>query len=511
MLFDFSAQDIRNGRLPANAPDWLAAGSDGLTVAGDRVSYRESFAWTSDDRVLIATQLEELLPKLDDEAIGPEVSPFGISQTLNYGIVPLPSTVYRSVQRLGPGDTLTLTCDAGQVDTSLAYTYPWLFPLSREDQVPSTTKLRELIATSLDKQLDAAGGTGMLMLSSGKDSVALALALADGGHTSIPCVTFQSGPDDDEHVYAAELCERLGLEHHTVQMPDDGRTTEAALLHFFEHSPLPSVDQATIPYAIATHTSGLQRGGIIDGCGNDGYMGFLPLSRTRTKYALRVRNRHLATTIRGLIPHDSPMNYFTRSRVATFLQGRMFRHKETRRFYGDAIDTEDHWYQMSSDLADLELLDFIGASEVRLTDTAVSNAKVYLAAHARGLVPVLPFCDEAIADYYFNLPAAHRLDESSRTNKILLRQLLSEAIDYDPAEVGSNHFQFDGTSFIQENERFVRDEILSCDLWLPQVEGELNTWLDQLPSRPFLFHSLLTLFMISGWHNHYPSIDRKPG
>jgi len=53
-----------------------------------------------------------------------------------------------------------------------------------------------------------------------------------------------------------------------------------------------------------------------------------------------------------------------------------------------------------------------------------------------------------------------------------------------------------------DNEDFVREEILSCDLWLPEVESMLNGWLAVLPKRPFLFHSLLALFMISGWHNH---------
>lgn len=511
MLFDFSAHDIRNQHAPVGIPDWLVVRANTVEVSGDPVSYRETFVWSSDNRVLIATRPEEILARLNIDTASPKAAPFSISQMLNYGVVPMPRTAYERLQRLGPGDTLSFRVVQDRIQSDFVYAYPWLSALSREDQIPSASRLGELIETSVDKQLAAVGGSGMLMLSSGKDSVALALALANGGHTDVPCMTIKADPEDNEHVYAAELCKRLGLDHRTVALPEDQNIVRAALTYFFEHSPLPSVDHATIPYAVAVNSSGYDRGGIIDGCGNDGYMGFVPMGRRRLKSTFRVRNRRLASMIRNQVPHDSPVNYFTRSRVGTLFQRRMFRHTETQNFYTDAIETEDYWYQMSDDLNALELTDLYSATEVRLRDTGVSNAKVYLVAHAHGVEPVLPFCDQPLADYYFNLPQSDRLDRSSRNNKILLRQLLKEALDYDPAVVGSNHFQFDSATFIQNNEAFVRDEILSCDLWSPRLERDLNIWLGELSKRPFLSHSLVGLFMISGWHNHYPFINRKQG
>ncbi len=511
MLFDIPFDAIKSGLSPQQLPNWLVPRDEGLDVAGDRVSLRETFVWCSDDRVLVATTLEELLPSVTAESADLTVSPLGISHMLNHGFVPIPHTVYEGVRRLGPGDTLRFAVDGDGVSASLASSYPWLSDLSREDEVPSTSRLRELIASALDDQLNAAGGTGFLMLSSGKDSVVLALALADGGHTQVPCFTFKSGPGDTEHLYAAELCERLGLEHHTVEMPDDPATTKAALLHFFEHSPLPSVDLATIPYVIVAHTAGFDHGGIIDGSGNDTYMGYLLSSRGRIKHSLRIRNRHLARLTTKVVPHDSPVNYFARGRVGTFLPGRMFRDRETRSFFADAEEIDEYWYDTDRDDGALGLHDFVGVAQMRHKDTARSNSKVYLVARARGLEPLLPFCDERIADYYFNLPEAGRFDRSARANKILLRRLLAETLDYDAKVVGSNFFGFDGASFLIENERFVRDEILSCDLWLPDIEPMLDGWMRALPKRPFLYHSLVALFMVSGWHNHCSFIERKQG
>jgi len=501
VLISLTLDEIRQ-QLPQRLPNWFESEGQTVAVKGDRVGFRETFVWNSDDQVVVATALEELLPAIGTKPNGPAMSPFGISQLLNHGFPPLPHTVYEGVCRLGPGDSLRLVSEHDRLGRSITSDYPWMSDLSRQDQLPSTTKLRELIDSALDDQLTSVGGAGILLLSSGKDSVALALALADGGHTDVQCVTFKSGPDDTEHVYAAGLCRRLGLEHHTVQMPHDAATTKVALLHFFAHSPLPSADQGTIPSVIVAHTAGLDHGGFIDGAGNDPYMGYLISNRGRIKRSFRVRNRHAARVMTNLIRHDSPINYFARSKAATLLPGRMFRDRETRSFYSDALDTEDFWYELTRDTSGLGTIDFSAMTIIRHTEAARSNPRTFLVARANGLEPLFPFCDEGIADYYFNLPETSRFNQSTRTNKVLLRRLLAEALDYDPKIVGSNYFGFDGASFLIENVDFVREEVLSCDLWLPEVESMLNRWLAALPKRPFLFHSLLALFMVSGWHNH---------
>ena len=49
---------------------------------------------------------------------------------------------------------------------------------------------------------------------------------------------------------------------------------------------------------------------------------------------------------------------------------------------------------------------------------------------------------------------------------------------------------------------FVRGEIFSCALWDRAGLSLVAEWLDRLEDRPLLYHSLLTVFMVSGWHNH---------
>lgn len=511
MLFDIGINAIRAQQLPPDAPPWITVKHDGWTVAGDRAGYRETFVWAGTQRVIISTTLEELLDKMKALLIAPAISPFGISQILNHGFPPLPHTVFSDVSRLAAGDVAHVTASNDRVAVEVTSAWPWLNPLSREDQIPSTDKLRELIGTALVRQLDLSDGSASLMLSSGKDSVALALALADEGRRDVSCFTFKSGPEDNEHRYAADLCNQLKLTHHTFEMPSSHATTRNAVVRFFERSPLPSADQATIPYAIVTDRIGADHGAIIDGSGNDGYMGFLPSRDTRIKQGLRVRSRTVAQAVRNRIDHDSPLNYMTRSRADTSLPGRMFRARETRIFYPDAVDTEAFWLAQSREHSQLDPVDFLAMTKIRQTEPARSNPKIYLAARAHNMVPILPFCDEPLADYYFNLPEKSRFDRSTGTSKVLLRHSLSEAVGYDQATVGVNHFGFDGAAFLLENQRFVRDEIATCRLWSPDVVPLLNDWLEALPKRPFLYHSLLALFMISGWHNHSAYAPPVPG
>jgi hypothetical protein len=143
---------------------------------------------------------------------------------------------------------------------------------------------------------------------------------------------------------------------------------------------------------------------------------------------------------------------------------------------------------------------------------AGSMQKQRLAANAFGLGSALPWCDDDVADYYFNLPEAQRYDLSSGKNKLLLRTMLLRYLDYDADAIGKHYFEFDGATFIERNMEFVVSEIDSCSLWDSRGLLQVHGWLDRIGSRPLLHHALLTLFMVSGWHNHsrYLRLDATP-
>ena len=139
---------------------------------------------------------------------------------------------------------------------------------------------------------------------------------------------------------------------------------------------------------------------------------------------------------------------------------------------------------------------------IRHVDQAAIILKVRLAAESRGLNVVLPFCDRDVIDYCFNLPERDRFDRSSGTNKLLLRTMLKRYLDYDAETIGKRWFAFDGARFLLDHRDFVLDEITGCGLWNARISELAEKWMRRLEHRHFMYHALLPLFMLSGWHNH---------
>jgi hypothetical protein len=239
-------------------------------------------------------------------------------------------------------------------------------------------------------------------------------------------------------------------------------------------------------------------------------MGWIGLGTDKVKGALRVRNRSASTAIRRRLPLDSPLNYFTRSSLGVTLPQRLLRPHELEGLLGvDAAELDNRWYELSDYDDGEDILAWNAAVPVRLDEAGRTTPKVKLVARAAGMAPLMPFLDAAVSDYYFNLPEPYRYDRSSGTNKVLLRRMLAEAVGYDSAAVGAKWFAFDGQRFLLDHADWVRDEVLGCDLWDRTIEPMFARWMQALPKRPLLFHSLHALFIVSGWYNHSRHLTRS--
>ncbi|MEA2002272.1 MAG: asparagine synthase-related protein, partial [Actinomycetota bacterium] len=460
------------------------------------------------DSVAIATDLVELLDEMRTSGVAPVLSAYGISSLLHHGLVKLPHTEYEDVYLLAMGDVADISADNGRVRIEWSVAYPWINSQSAEDREPSTRMLLDLTVAATERKLIAAGNSGFLMLSSGKDSTAIALALAEGGFRDVAAVTFSQGDDDPEAPIAARTCARLGLKHRVVKLPSDPAVVADTLIAFYESTPRPGVDLSQIPYVLAAAMIDYRTGAVFDGGGNDSYMALLPGRRDVIKQRFRLRGRGPIRLASRLTRVDSPVNYLARSRAMVVLSGRTLRLHESREIYPEAVDTGVEWRTESARTNSLDLIDLYGAVKERHGDPAGSMLKQRLAAQSVGMTAALPFCDHGIADYYFNLPEQYRFDRKSLVNKKLLRSLLLEFLDYDADAIGKQYFMFDGAAFVVNHMDFVRSEIDACTLWDKAGLTLVHDWLDGIGSRPLLHHSILTIFMISGWHNHSRFLSR---
>lgn len=504
------AADVARGHSPPDWREWVGGVPGGLLLRGDTTGLVPIYAHRHPACLSVSTDLAALLDDLRARGTPPGLCPTGISHFLHHALVPLPWTVFEDVHFLGIGDRAHISLASGEISLSFTNDYPYLPERSREDRTPDPALLLELITRAIVRQLGPERA-GFLMLSSGKDSTALALGLAEAGYADIPCVTFKAGAKDEEHRHAAGLCRRLGLRHETVELGLGDPGVEDRLRRFFAESPVPCGDFAQIPYVLCVSRFAPTTRAVLDGSGNDAYMGYVPCLKDRLKWRFALGHNGLARLFASLIGPESGWNYFLRSPAAATLPGRTLRQVDTRSFYSESVDTGAWWQQLSDEWSHVDQIAFRNAPIERHVDQAEIALKLRLAAAFRGQRALLPFCDRELVEYCFQLPEPARFDRKAHLNKLLLREMLKRFSGYDAKAIGKGFFEFDGARFLLEHRRFVVDEIERCALWEPRVVRRVDAWLTRMSRRLLLYHAVLPLFMLSGWYNHSRFLeDRVP-
>lgn len=201
-----------------------------------------------------------------------------------------------------------------------------------------------------------------------------------------------------------------------------------------------------------------------------------------------------------MAPVDSPANYLARNRLEVLFPGRLPRGHHIRKLRPDTVDIHAWWDEEDKRTSDVKMDDIYDLYLRRHIHAGQVLLKQRLTAASRGMGTALPWCDDALADYCFNLPVEQRYDQG-RT-KVILRDMLANELDYDADAIGKHYFLFDGAAFILRNRDFVISEIERSPLWAEDGVAMVRSWIAGLDRRPMRFHAVLAVFMISGWSNH---------
>ncbi|MEM7650458.1 MAG: hypothetical protein AAF204_00050 [Pseudomonadota bacterium] len=467
---------------------------------GPKAGDQHLYVWSDGKNIASSTSLSHVLNEMRSYGAALEIDPQSISFMLNNALVPPPNTIYKDVYMLGIGQSIRFEESAGGAQKSVfEHKFPFEEKQSTGQSKPSTDILLEKLCASLSRRVS---GESALMLSSGKDSVALALASKECG-ISPTCFTYADaqGAKNDETQDAKHFAQKLGLKHETIKIPDDPQSFKAGLLHYFENTASPSGDPTTAAYFLGLHNAGIKNTAIIDGTRNDIYMGIVP---TQKYELLGEYYRILGGALhQNWPPFHSKISKFLSSfpEVHLYKHGQ-FRFKETQKFYEPALPTARFWKDTYNQYKDLDDHDLRGLFIGQIFDGCGVTLKGEMVAEALESDLIMPWADEELADYFFNLPCEYKYDYKTRTNKILLREMLKEKCGYEAGAIGKRVFYFNSKRFVLNNKNFVQDEILSCDLWNANIETYLTELLGKLEHEPRLGGALYGLFMLSGWYNH---------
>ena len=492
--------DIKEGKIPDGCDQVVSRSEYGLLITGDDTGLHPIYCYCDYDLVYFSNNIDILLDKVQKSVETLEVSAEAICQLLHHGLVPQPETVFKNVYFLGLGARAEVSLKDDLIQIRCFDEFPYFGHLSTGNSKPSTAELLRLLSASLTRQLDGVGD-GFLMMSSGKDSSGIALAMAEAGRHDIPCVTYCESLEDPEYQDARIFCDRLGLYHQPVLM-DFSLDVSDDVIDFFERSPFPNAESGQIAYLFCMKKLGIGSGALIDGAGNDCYMGFVPKKEIRFASRFVIGDIINFNFIAPFLPIDSKLNYLFYSR-AEFLKllGRRLRYVDTKKFYPHAVDTAEYWGKTSQRYKAIDDIDF-GSYLLTHYDQRAVMLKARAAVTARDLDAIFPYCDRDLMEYVFNLPEADRFDREKQINKVLLRALLKERCDYDAEKIGKRVFVFGKVRWLLRHRKFVAAEIGRCALWNEKAGPLAEKILAKLETRPDLHFGLFPLFMISGWHNH---------
>lgn len=423
-----------------------------------------------------------------------------LSFLLHDGQVPFPRTIYRGMHALSIGDRARIPLSDGEPDIGFSVEFPYFTDNSRQDENPDPAHLLRLLTNSVAMSIEKYTN-GILMLSAGKDSTALALALAETGRKDIVCVTYTS-PGDDEYIYARELCAKLGLKHRIVSLQSAGTSVRETLENFFTNTPFPAGDLAQIPTLLLLKQTGTPQGVVLEGSGNDVSFGYVPRKKDLRAMRFSLGRWAMADMWKRLVPPQSQLNYLLRDPVEINWPGLRVRHTETSRLLCTSINTSQFWRGIRNTNRNLDTIDLRGFLRGRHFEIGSQKEKIELAANALEMHGEYPFQDREVTDYYFNLPESERFCRKDLINKVLLRKMLRHYANYDDRAIGKQPFQFDGAAFIENNRSFLHEELLECKLFKKSQVNLLLRRLDQVLKSPFGWHHIIGLFQFAGWYNH---------
>lgn len=286
----------------------------------------------------------------------------------------------------------------------------------------------------------------LLLLSDGKDSMSLALAYAHLGQ-KIDTVTFLRRDDNELRAFISAVCNKLGHTAYFVEI-DQILTSfdKDVFLSACQKMQTPVLDQGFLFFLFGLQaffrTTNLNPADyiVVDGLGNDETFGYLPSKNQIRSFKLAKLGlwKLLPSACRGF-------KWYLRSPAES--HGDL---SALACFYpiNASYDLNAYFSKIEACAEVLSFVDFRAFSRGAFHDHQCMMGKTLAAAKQLGAAVVFPWIAPALADYVFNLPPAAKFDFGSLTNKVALRQLLENKLDWHQQKRGVDlYFDLDLQSF----------------------------------------------------------------
>ena len=443
------------------------------------------YLFATDDFILYSTSITEIL---NDSRVKNrlKVSSLGISFLIQNGIIPSPNTVYENLYILQTGDSLIIK------DKNLELVFRHEFPYSdfkRKDAVnfsEKSSEFLELIANETNKQINnSSRSNNFLFHSAGKDSNAIALALAESGNQKkISLISHKSKCKGDESEISKGIAKKLGFKHIILnEINNISLDHKFHIIEYFKKIPFPVTDVVTLAFPLYHYQNrDLADSNLIFGDGNDGYLYSLPSKREKLLYDFYPYNI-LNDILRNSLPSESILRPFSKTKLELFgLDG--LSNSDANKIYKNFCNLGVYWKKEISKRENFNIIQAksdIYATKV-ITGRMIRKLQNFCDVYESNLV--MPFTSPKIKDFFEDLPLNLIYDLKTNKNKIFLRKILKNKLDLDSDKLGKMGWSYDINGIIISNFNWVKSEIFECKLWSkPQVDKLINRFLKVAKSK----------------------------
>lgn len=442
-----------------------------------------------------------------------DVSEEALSFLLQNRVIPPPLTIYKNLYVVTTGIIGQLEFADGAVRFNYHFDFPFLREKRHLDNNLEDREIFEMIYSSTQEKLKKDQAC-YLFHSAGKDSNMIALAIAEAGHQqSVTLITHGAVRGEDESEVSKALADKMGYKHRVLREVVDIDKHFDEICRFFTEVPFPCLDNVCLAYPLyVTQMPELRCSTIIDGMGNDVYMGHVPkrwdfAGRMIQPASKMLRKYSQKSSSLGILHHLS------RSR-AEWISPIGFTYAESSLFMSGMSETAPYWYKLDGQFSSLDNYDFRSFIMGTCLSQEMMMRKVRNFSDAIGGNLIFPWSDDRLAVFFGQLKEEYLIDRKEGRNKVLLREILMRHLNLDSDKIGKKAFRYGSDILIDKNKLMVTEYIKNCQLWKRQgMEEMLNILLGRMcgggrkgrVSNKLIYY----LFLISLWWNNCKYVNRR--
>lgn len=439
------------------------------------------------------------------------ISNIGLSFLLKSGVVPQPFTIYENFYILSIGDKLEISRENGNFKLDFTNDFNFSHKNKKTYNEFNTDEALDLLAEATIQKINKNKNT-FLFHSAGKDSNTILLSLYKHNYRDINLLTYKAKGPNDESEISKKIAKQLGYKHIVLSEPE--KITNSHLENFikyFKNIPLPVMDTSTLAYPIYDNQLDLSNSNIIDGMGNDVYMGHIP-SINEYRFAHYLSIFSFLKPFTNKINSENYFNIIGLNKIEwTGLIG--FMDRDALGIYNEFISPDTFWKKLQNKYIDLNYIDLRAKIRGGIVDQEIFMRKVRNFGDINNSNIIFPWCNKDVAKYFYNLDNKFLFDDKLLKNKLVLRSLLKDKLGLDSDKIGKLGYGFDYWKLLENIFLDVRKNILECNLWNKPGIEKLFIRLSAKSKRKDRYANrakslIQRLYLISIWYNNNKYIER---